>query len=126
MSALRTNDLAGAVSFYETLFGWQPERFGTGANAVTLARLPGYVGGTEAQPVPRDVVACMIDAREGSPATWAVDFWVEDADAAAKRATRHGGAVIVAPYDTPNFRQAVLADSEGAVFSISQLKFNRA
>jgi len=126
MSALRTNDLTGAVSFYGALFGWRPETFGTGANAVTLARLPGYVGGTEAQPVPRDVVACMIDAGEGSPATWNVDFWVEDADATAERAARHGGAVMVAPYDTPIFRQAVLADGEGAVFSISQLKFNRA
>jgi predicted enzyme related to lactoylglutathione lyase len=121
MSTLRTNDLARATSFYGALFGWQPQTFGTGASAVTLSRLPGYVGGTETQPVPRDVVACMIDSGDHSPDSWNVDFWVDDADAATKRAAELGGAVIVPPYDTPIFRQAVIADREGALFTISQL-----
>lgn len=125
MSTLRTNDLAGATSFYGTLFGWQPQTFGAGASAVTLARLPGYVGGTEAQPVPRDVVACMLEADDAAPASWNVDFWVDDTDAAAQRAVRLGGAIVVPPYDTPIFRQAVLADREGSIFSISQLTLKR-
>jgi predicted enzyme related to lactoylglutathione lyase len=31
-----------------------------------------------------------------------------------------GGRVIVAPYDNPGFRNAVLADPQGATFSVSQ------
>jgi predicted enzyme related to lactoylglutathione lyase len=122
MSTLRTTDLSGATSFYGMLFGWQPEPFGTGAGTVTLARLPGYVGGTEAQPVPRDVVACMLAADDAAPAAWNVDFWIDDTDACAQKAGRLGGAIVVPPYDTPMFRQAVLADREGSVFSISQLR----
>jgi predicted enzyme related to lactoylglutathione lyase len=124
MSTLRTKDLSGATSFYGALFSWQFQTFGTGASAVTLSRLPGYVGGKEAQPVPRDVVACLIDSGDVGSASWNVDFWVDDTDAATERAAQLGGAVIVPPYDTPIFRQAVLADREGAAFSISQLKMN--
>ncbi len=121
MSALRTNDLDAATAFYGTLFGWQPQTFDAGGAQVTVCRLPGWVGGTEQQPVPRDVVACMIPSGDASPASWGVDFWVDDADAAAARAGRLGGRVVVPAYDTPLFRQAVLADREGATFSISQL-----
>jgi predicted enzyme related to lactoylglutathione lyase len=78
----------------------------------------------ETQPVPRDVVACMIESNAVGTASWTVDFWVDDADAAAGRATQLGGALIIPPYDTPIFRQAVLADREGAIFSISQLRMN--
>jgi len=125
MSTLRTSDLSGAKSFYGALFGWHPQTFGAGARTVTLSRLPGYVGGTEAQPVPRDVVACMIDSGDVASASWNVDFWVDDTDAATLRAAQLGGAVVVPPFDTPMFRQAVLADREGATFSISELKMGR-
>jgi uncharacterized protein len=121
MSTLRTSDHDRATAFYETLFGWKPQAFGVGVASVTVFRLPGYVGGKEEQPVPRDVVACMVASGDASPATWSVDFWVEDADDASARAQRLGGRIIVAPYDTPIFRQAVLADCGGATFSISQL-----
>lgn len=121
MSTLRTNDLAGATAFYETLFGWKPQTFGMGDTQITLSRLPGYVGGLAEQPVPRDVVACMIASPDASPAVWDVGFWVDDADAVAARAVRLGGRVVVPPYDMPPFRQAVLADREGATFSISRL-----
>ncbi|HYZ15945.1 MAG TPA: VOC family protein [Candidatus Acidoferrum sp.] len=121
MSVLRTSDLDGATAFYETLFGWKPQTFDAGANEVTLCRLSGYVGGKEQQPVPRDVVACIVPSDDGSAAGWDVDFWVDDTDAAAARAERLGGRVVVPPYDIPKFRQAVLADREGATFSISQL-----
>jgi predicted enzyme related to lactoylglutathione lyase len=125
MSTLRTNDVHGATAFYEALFGWKPQTFDTGADQVTVCRLPGYVGGKEAQPVPRDVVACMVPSGDGSP-LWNVDFWVEDTDAATARAERLGGRIVVPPYNTPIFRQAVLMDGEGAVFSISQLTMNPA
>ncbi|MBA3408254.1 MAG: VOC family protein, partial [Solirubrobacterales bacterium] len=35
--------------------------------------------------------------------------------------TELGGTVVTEPHDAPPFRQAVLADPEGAAFSISEL-----
>jgi predicted enzyme related to lactoylglutathione lyase len=115
MSALQTPDPDAAIAFYGAVFGWQPEAFGP----ATLLRLPGYVGGTPEQPVPRDVVAVLLPG--DGPAQWNVDFWVSDTDATAARAAELGGTVVAAPYDRPLFRSAVLADAAGATFSISQL-----
>ncbi|HTP20370.1 MAG TPA: VOC family protein [Solirubrobacteraceae bacterium] len=114
MSALHTPDPDAAARYYRDIFGWDIEEFAPGAS---LFRLPGYVGGEPAQPVPRDVVAVL--ARDEGPARWSVDFWVEDADAAAARAPELGGSVVVAPFDSVPKRQAVLADPDGAVFSVS-------
>ena len=64
MSALQTTDPDHAAAFYRAVFGWEAEAFGP----VHLLRLPGYVGGTPDQPVPRDVVAVMAPlARCGRP-----------------------------------------------------------
>jgi len=53
------------------------------------------------------------------PSYWAVYFAVDDADATAQRATELGGTVIRQPSDIPDVgRFAVLADPQGAVFSI--------
>ena len=60
-------------------------------------------------------------AGDGGPAGWAVDFWIADADAAAATAEQRGGQVLEPPADAGPFRRAVLADPEGAVFSVSQL-----
>jgi uncharacterized protein len=118
MSALRTPDPDAAIAFYGSVFGWQPEPFGP----VHCMRLAGYVGGEPSQPVPRDVVAVIVPAESGEPASWGVDFWVRDASAAIATATRVGGSVLAGPYDAPPaFVQAVLADPEGAVFTVSQL-----
>lgn len=114
MSALHTPDPDAAARFYRDAFGWETEPFAPG---VSLFRLPGYVGGEPAQPVPRDVVAVM--AQDEGPARWSVDFWVEDADALAARAPDLGGNVVVAPFDSIPTRQAVLADPFGAVFSVT-------
>jgi hypothetical protein len=43
------------------------------------------------------------------PPHWEVRFWVADADAAAEKAA------------VPGFRQAGLADPQGAAFTVSQL-----
>jgi predicted enzyme related to lactoylglutathione lyase len=127
MSILNTRDPDSARRFYAELFGWETESFDTGAAEAELFRLPGYVGGEPQQPVPRDVVAVMIEMEahglpSDMPPNWSVDFWIDDADAAARRAKELGGAVIVPPSDTPAFRQAVIADPGGAAMSISQLR----
>jgi predicted enzyme related to lactoylglutathione lyase len=126
LSILHTTDLAGSKAFYRTLFGWQAEAFGPAGGQMVLCRLPGYVGGEPTQPVPRDVIGVIlaIGGGESGPTErphWSVDFWMEDADAVAAQTTELGGKVIVPPHDTPGFRSAVLADPEGAVFSVSQL-----
>jgi uncharacterized protein len=114
MSALHTPDPDAAARFYRDVFGWETEEFAPG---VSLFRLPGYVGGEPAQPVPRDVVAVM--ATDDGPARWSVDFWVGDADVVAARAPELGGSVVVAPFDSIPTRQAVIADPSGAVFSVT-------
>lgn len=118
MSALQTADTDRAARFYGEVFGWQTEAFGP----ATMFRLPGYVGGEESQPVPRDVVAVMLPAAEDAPARWGVDFWISDARVAADRVRRLGGSVVTEPYDAPPFVQAVLADPGGAEFSVSELQ----
>jgi hypothetical protein len=120
MSMLRTLDLAGAKAFYGELFGWRAEQFGPG-NGPWLWRLPGYVGGEPAQPVPRDVVAA-VAVDDAQPPSWGVDFWVADADAAAAPATELGGQVLAGPFTDAMFRRAVLAAPDGATFSVSQLQ----
>jgi predicted enzyme related to lactoylglutathione lyase len=117
MSSLHVVDAESAVAFYGAVFGWEPEPFGP----ITLFRLPGYVGGEAGQPVPRDVVAALAPPDPNVPPHWNVNFRVADADAIAARATELGGSLLAAPFDTPGFRNAIVADPQGAVFSISQL-----
>jgi uncharacterized protein len=101
------------------VFGWEAEAFGPADAGIMVWRLPGYVGGEPQQPVPRDVVAAMAP---GEHPGWLLDFWIDDADAAASMTTRLGGTVLAEPSEAPPFRRAVLADPEGAAFSVSQLK----
>ena len=125
MSALATADHAAAERFYAEVFGWEVERFGDDGE-VGLCRLPGFVGGVPEQPVPRDVVAVLVPAQPGpdgepAPATWGVDLWVDDLERVVTVATERRGRVVVPPYAAGPFRQAKLADPNGAVFSVSCL-----
>jgi len=118
MSSLATPDPDAAASFYGDLFGWRTEAFGP----ATMIRLPGFVGGEPSQPVARDVVAVMVPS--DGPAAWNVDFWIEDVDAAAELTRELGGTVVAPPYDVPQVgaRQAVLADTAGASFSVTRMR----
>jgi hypothetical protein len=49
-----------------------------------------------------------------------VDFRVGRADAVAEGAGAFGGTVMMPPFDSPGFRNAVVRDAQGAVFSISE------
>ena len=125
MSALNTNDPEGAKRFYAHVFGWDTESFDMGGAEMTLWTVQGYVGGEPAQPVPREVVATMLPASTEGDAFqphWSVDFWVADLEAAAAKVTELGGELVVPPYDIPGagMRQAVMADPQGAVLSLTQ------
>lgn len=125
MSSLHATDGEGAKAFYGSVFGWQPEAFGSPEAEMTLWRLPGYVGGEgKWATVPSDVVAVMAPTGEEAaavPTHWNVNLRVDDADATVEQAAALGGQVIAPALDTPGFRSAVLADPQGAVFSIGQL-----
>jgi uncharacterized protein len=114
LSTLHTPDPGGAEAFYGALLGWRAEPFGE----IVLWRLPGYAGGVDGQPVPRDTVAIMVHG--DAPARWSVDFRVHDAVAATRRAVRLGAALLDAPHDAPGFRTAALADPQGAAFTVTQ------
>lgn len=118
MSSLHTPDTEAAAAFYTHLFGWETEAFAP----LTLFRRPGYVGGEPGQPTARDVVAVMAPPAADVPPHWNVNLRVADTDATAEQAVVLGGNVIMAPMETPGFRNAVLGDPQGAVFSVSALR----
>jgi predicted enzyme related to lactoylglutathione lyase len=116
MSSLHTPDPVAASAFYASAFGWQAQTMGP----LTLFRLPGYDGGHPEQALPRDMVAVMAPPNAQIPPHWNVNFRVDDADAIAAHAGELGGSVMMPPADGGGFRSAVLADPQGAVFSVSQ------
>jgi predicted enzyme related to lactoylglutathione lyase len=70
------------------------------------------VGGT-------DVGGCMEPPMREVPNHWHVYFAVDDAEATVAKATAGGGQIFVQPFDIPSVgRSAVLADPQGAVFSV--------
>ncbi|MEA2233360.1 MAG: uncharacterized protein QOD83_3176 [Solirubrobacteraceae bacterium] len=120
MSSLHCTDVEAAKRFYGSVFGWQPEPFGPSGAQMTLWRLPGYVG-EEAQAIRSDVVAVLAPTDPAVPTHWNVNLRVQDADATAEQAAALGGQVLMPPFDTPGFRNAVVADPQGAVISVSEL-----
>jgi uncharacterized protein len=84
-----------AAAFYTELFGWDADRRGDHLVCTLRGRdVAGFVPGDE-------------------PA-WRTNVWVESAEL--------GGTVLMAPMDTPMGRRAVLADPQGAAFSVSRVK----
>jgi predicted enzyme related to lactoylglutathione lyase len=137
-------DPQAAPGLYGPLFGWEftepgPNGYrvariggrdvaGVGQSAampfgpLTLFRRPGHVGGEPGQPIPRDVVAAIAPPAADVPPHWNVNLRDADADATAEQTAALGGTVIAGPMDTPGFRSAVLADPQGAVFSVSAVQ----
>ncbi|QEC46458.1 VOC family protein [Baekduia soli] len=131
-NVLHTRDAGGAAAFYGAVFGWEPLPVGDGTawalagyGDVLEQRNPGMREGMAAMGAParfEDVVASLLVMGDDEPgaAHWAVTFGVDDADAVAARATELGGRVVVAPFDAPWVRMAVLADPQGATFTASR------
>ncbi|MGZ8580492.1 MAG: VOC family protein [Actinomycetota bacterium] len=138
-SELNTHDSHGAEAFYGAVFGWELSGFGDEGSGSGLWRMPGY-GDFLAERDPTlwerqadlgapegfaDAVAWLLPSSEErsdgeTPAHWSITFAVDDADAAADRATELGGKVLVPPLDAPWVRMTVIGDPQGAVFTASR------
>jgi len=132
-NTLQTRDPEPAKAFYRAVFGWETLDLGGGG----MWALPGY-GDHLAERDPdirervselggptgfEDVVAAInvIRPDQGDmPANWSVTFGVDDADAIAGKAIGLGGKLLMAPFDAPWVRMAVIEDPAGAAFIASQ------
>jgi hypothetical protein len=102
--------------FYRELFGWQFEEIGIGSSSsinYTLIRLNGrLIGGM----VDQTRLQTRVDISQ-----WISLISVPDVDAAADSLLAAGGTVITAPVDVADRgRLAVVADPQGALFSLLQ------
>jgi uncharacterized protein len=108
-------DPEAVVPFYRGLFGWELEdSMPEGAEG---SYFTGRIRGGD--------VAALGSMPEGAPpvARWNTYVWVDSADNAAAKARDAGGAVVAEPFDVMDVgRMAVLADPEGAVFSVWEPK----
>ena len=102
-------DNPAAVPFYEQVLGVTTTTMEMGEDKYTMFQ----VGGKE-------VAGSMPPQMAGVPNHWQVYFAVADADAAAAKIKQLGGSVMVEPFDTPIGKMAVVADPQGAVFSLFQ------
>jgi uncharacterized protein len=106
-------DPRAAADFYGALFGWEFEdSMPPGSEApYFICRLPGG-----------DVAGVGAIAPGGPPvAMWNTYIAVSSADDAAAKVEGAGGSVVAKPFDVMDAgRMAVLADPEGAVFSVWQ------
>jgi predicted enzyme related to lactoylglutathione lyase len=102
-------DNPAAVPFYEQVLGVTTTTMEMGEDKYTMFQ----VGGKE-------VAGSMPPQMAGVPNHWHVYFAVADADAAAAKIKQLGGSVMVEPFDTPIGKMAVVADPQGAVFSLFQ------
>jgi uncharacterized protein len=90
------------------------------------ARTPGMRAGMVEMGAPvgfENVVASLNPIADDQPDTaahWGVTFGVADADEIAERVVELGGTVVVAPFDAPWVRMAVIADPQGATFVASK------
>ncbi len=133
-NGLNTRDPEVAKPFYSKVFGWTTLTLPGGAEMWTL---PGYGDYLERDnpdlrkqveeaggPTGFEDVVASINPIAGdqpnTPAHWSVTFGVDDADAIAAKASELGGKVIVAPFDAPWVRMAVVADPQGATFIASK------
>ncbi len=110
---LATSNTAQATGFYTSLFGWSAKVSSMGPMQYTEWSNAGRsVGG---------MIETCGEWKDVAP-HWMAYFRVRDCDASFAQATELGGTVRVPPTDIPKVgRFAMLADPQGAVFSVIQL-----
>ena len=111
-SELATRDMQRAAQFYVDLFGWDTKK-STGPMEYTE-----FMAGGQ----PRGGLLQMDEMWQGIPSHWGIYFRVADCDVATVKVQDLGGVVKQGPFDAPGVgRIAVVADPQGAVFSLIRL-----
>jgi predicted enzyme related to lactoylglutathione lyase len=106
-----TKDPKAAVNFYGEVLGWKTQPFAQGGDYLMWVGSQGPLGGVMKLP---DEAAKM-----GAPPHWMGHVQVADVDATAALTKKLGGKVYKEPFDVPTVgRAAVLADPQGAAFSV--------
>lgn len=116
---LATTDQNAAKTFYQTLFGWQPDDMPMGPDDFyTMFRLEGRNAAAAYTLRPEQ-------RSQGVPPHWRLYVAVENADTAAQQAAALGGQVLVPAFDVFDAgRMAVLQDPTGAAFTAWQANKN--
>ncbi len=111
-SELLTTDVEGAIKFYGETIGWETEAWQGGEKDYTMwVSKAGPIGGV--MTLPQKAVEM------GAPPHWLAHVSSPDVDATADQAKGLGASLLHGPEDVPDAgRFAVLADPQGAVFSI--------
>ena len=110
---LLTRDTATAAQFYARVFGWAAEAQAGGPVPYTVFKNAGRLAGGMMEISPQ------MEQIGPMHAQWGVYFGVTDCDATVQRAVTLGGRVVMPPMDVAGVgRIAVLADAQGASFSI--------
>ncbi|HET9081095.1 MAG TPA: VOC family protein [Trebonia sp.] len=106
-----SRDFEGAKAFYAAVFGYEYGDMSSDGFSYATLLINGQqvVGGIGAYPEGAD------GAR---PAFWGVYFGTADTDRSVELLTSHGGTVIRPASDSPYGRMAIVADNQGAVFSL--------
>jgi predicted enzyme related to lactoylglutathione lyase len=106
-----SHDFEGAKAFYQAVFGYEYGDMSTEGFSYATLLINGQqvVGGVGAFPAGDDA---------GHVPFWAVYFGTSDTDKAVDLAVSHGGSVVRPATDSPYGRMAIMADNQGAVFSL--------
>lgn len=111
---LSTNDADAAQSFYSELLGWTFRQVSQEPPYWVISNGDRSNGG----------MRVLTEEEAHFPPHWLPYFATDSADATASAATEAGGSVLVAPFDVPAGRAAVLGDPQGAAFAVSQAEFD--
>ncbi len=109
---LATRDIAKARAFYGGLVGWEFAPHEGTPTEYSIIKVADRDGGGLMQ---------MNEMWGDMPSHWMVYFAVEDIDASCEQLKQLGGTVHMPPFAISVGRIAVVADPQGAVFSLIQL-----
>ncbi len=110
-SELATSDPAGALAFYQALFGWAKTgemEMGKAGAYIMFGEGKKSVGGILAKPIQMPVSA------------WVYYTKTLDMDAATARIKQNGGNLLNGPNDVPGGRIAQFADPQGGAFALHE------
>lgn len=112
---LVTSNVAGAIKFYTTMFGWETEKFQGGMGDYTMFKHNGQAfGGVMKAPHPE------------MPTHWTDYVIVENVDASLAQCASLGGKTCMGPMDIPDVgRIAIIVDPQGASIGLHQMPPNK-